>query len=181
MKLGWIALAGLTAAVGTGVYLLIRRGTRIASGQLSGRQHGMRSMPKFYWEEPPPTEEKRCYRRKMDAANMFIDWNDRIIAEAGGVDYADSTGQEFESLTKYEGVRPTTIAEAVWAALPARKKGQYCIDDIDLAALNDMSAVRHNPSGSQFRMPDYVLEEKLLEEEWAHYQRQIEDDGDVPF
>jgi hypothetical protein len=64
---------------------------------------------------------------------------------------------------------------------PAFGKRRYCLEDIDVDALNDTSPAKGHPVG--FQLPDYVVEHRLLEEEKRHYETQYDYDADneVPF
>lgn len=172
-----LAIAVLLAAAGTGVALLIRRGSRIARGQtLQGARHSLYAMPDRWWNEKTPSDAKLCYKLKTDALNAFMDWNSDVVEEYGGPTAKGSRG-EFDAMTKY-GVLPTDIAEAVWVSLPSPVRGRkFCLEDIDVEALNETSPGRSHDVG--FQLPDYVVEAKLLEKEYDHY-RYLETD-EVPF
>lgn len=173
-----MVLGLLVAAGGVGVALLIRRGTRIADGQLGAAKHSLYAMPGLWWRKKPPKENKLCYRRKTDALNKFRDWNFDVIEEWGGITAKGSRG-EFDALTKFE-VSPTDIAEALWVSLPAVPRGRkYCLEDIDVEALNDTSPGKSHPVG--FQLPDYVHEAKLIAEEQERYLLEPGNNGDVPF
>lgn len=146
---------------GAGVALLIRKGSRIAGGQLGAARHSLYAMPDRWWNEKIPRQDKLCYRRKTDALNKFRDWNQAVI-DAWGGETAKGSGGEFDALTKFE-VAPTDIAEALWASLPAPgRHRKFCLEDIDIEALNNTSPGINHPVG--FQLPDYVVESKLLEE-----------------
>ena len=167
----------LAVAAGTGVAILIRRGSRIAGGQLGAARHSLYAMPDRWWWEKTPSEDKLCYRRKTDALNKFRSWNQGVIDDWGGETAKGSRG-EFDALTKFE-VSPTDIAEALWVSLPPPPRGRkYCLEDIDVDALNETSPGQGHPVG--FQLPDYVIEAKLLEEEYERY-RDLPPSNDVPF
>lgn len=160
------AAIGLALAGGAGILFLLLRRAR-AGGALGSAKHSLYAMPDRWWETKVPRENKLCYRTKTEALRKFMDWNFAVIDDYGGPTAKGSRG-EFDALTKYE-VAPTDISEALWVALPAPPRGrQFCLDDIDLAALNDTSPGRDHPVG--FQLPDYVLEEKLLEQEYERYR-----------
>ena len=172
-----LVIAGLMVAAGSGVAFLIRRGSRIASGHLGGAKHSLYAMPDRWWTEKAPRQEKLCYKRKTDALNAFLDWNSDVVEEYGGMTAKGSSG-EFDAMTKY-GVLPTDIAEAAWVSLPAPVRGRkFCLEDIDVEALNDTSPGRNHDIG--FQLPDYVVEAKLLEEQYERY-RDMESYDEVPF
>jgi hypothetical protein len=119
--------------------------------------------PKHWWRRPAP-KQRLCYPTKADALKVFLDVNSDIVENYGGADYAVSPS-EFDAINhKYDlkGKRAVkTIADAVWAAMPVGKP--YCLDRIDLDALNDTSPAHE--AGVAFRLPDYVYEAQLAEEE----------------
>lgn len=148
-----------------------------APGDLSSAKHSLYAMPDRWWTGKPPREEKLCYKRKTDAMLMFLDWNQNVVEEYGGATAKGSHG-EFDAMTKH-GALPTDIAEAVWVSLPAPARGRkFCLEDIDVDALNDTSPGRSHDVG--FQLPDYVVEAKLLEQEYEHY-RDLDPMDDVPF
>lgn len=175
-------LAGVSSA---GVALLIRRGSRIAGGQLGSAKHSLAVMPARWWQAKIPKENRLCYRIKTDALNKFRDRNQDVIEQWGGITAKGSRG-EFDALTKY-GVLPTDIAEALWVSMPPPPPPghKFCLEDIDVDALNDTSPGRNHPVG--FQLPDYVLEAKLIEEEHERYRDpkpdndNDNDNDDVPF
>lgn len=168
----------LLVGVGVGVSVLIRRGSRIAGGQLGSAKHSLAAMPDRWWQAKIPTEDKLCYRIKTDALNKFRDRNQDVIDQWGGETAKGSRG-EFDALTKF-GVLPTDIAEALWVSLPPPPPGRkFCLEDIDIDALNDTSPGRNHPVG--FQLPDYVLEAKIIEEEYERYRDLKPDNDDVPF
>jgi len=122
-----------------------------------------------WWRKAAPEEDRVCYDTKTKALKAFLDTNYEIVQNYGGVDYAVSPS-EFDSLNhKYslhgkQAVR--TIAQAAWAAMPEGKP--YCLDRIDLDALNDTSPARE--SHLAFRLPDYVYEAGLAAEEARYYR-----------
>ena len=122
-----------------------------------------------WWRKATPEEDRVCYDTKTKALKAFLDTNYEVVQNYGGVDYAASPS-EFDAINhKYNlqgkrGVR--TIAQAVWAAMPEGKP--YCLDRIDLDALNDTSPARE--SHLAFRLPDYVYETAFAAEEEKHYR-----------
>ena len=122
-----------------------------------------------WWRKATPEDDKVCYDTKTKALKAFLDTNYEIVQNYGGADYAASPA-EFDALNhKYDlrGKRAVrTIAQAVWAAMPEGKP--YCLDRIDLDALNATSPARE--SSTTFRLPDYVYEAEVAEEEARHYR-----------
>lgn len=122
-----------------------------------------------WWQKSTPDEDRVCYDTKTKALKAFLDTNYQIVQNYGGVDYAVSTA-EFDSINhKYDlrGKRAaTTIAQAVWAAMPEGKP--FCLDRIDVDALNDTSPARE--THLSFRLPDYVYEAGIAAEEEKYYR-----------
>jgi hypothetical protein len=122
-----------------------------------------------WWRKAVPEEDKVCYDTKTKALKAFLDTNYEIVQNYGGADYAVSPA-EFDAINhKYDlrgkqAVR--TIAQAVWATMPEGKP--YCLDRIDLDALNDTSPVRE--AHTDFRLPDYVYEAAIAKEEERYYR-----------
>ena len=127
--------------------------------------------PPKWWRKPAPTRDRPCYRTKIEALRKFLEVNYRIVENYGGADYKVSPS-EFDSinhkydLTGKKAVR--TIADAVWVAMPVGKP--YCLDRIDLDALNDTSPARE--AGVPFVLPDVVYATQMAEEEARHYAAQ---------
>ena len=123
--------------------------------------------PPKWWHRPSPSP-RACYRTKADALKAFLDTNSAIVENYGGADYEVSPS-EFDSINhKYDlkGKRAArSIADAVWAAMPVGRP--YCLDRIDLDALNDTSPARE--AGVAFRLPDINYELQARAEEAAHY------------
>jgi hypothetical protein len=122
-----------------------------------------------WWLKATPEEDRVCYDTKTKALKAFLDTNYEIVQNYGGADYAVSPS-EFDAINhKYDlrGKRVAkTIAEAVWAAMPEGKP--FCLDRIDVAALNDTSPARESHLG--FRLPDYVYERDFAAEEERYYR-----------
>jgi len=122
-----------------------------------------------WWRKTTPEEDRVCYDTKTKALKAFLDTNYEIVQNYGGADYEVSPS-EFDSINhKYtlHGNRvATTIAKAVWAAMPEGKP--FCLDRIDLDALNETSPARE--SHLAFRLPDYVYEAGLAAEEEKYYR-----------
>ena len=122
-----------------------------------------------WWQKTTPEEDLVCYSTKTKALKAFLDTNYEVVQNYGGVDYAVSPS-EFDAINhKYDlhGKRAVrTIAQAVWAAMPEGKP--YCLDRIDLDALNDTSPSRE--SQIAFRLPDHAYEAAFSAEEERHYR-----------
>jgi hypothetical protein len=125
-----------------------------------------------WWRKATPEEDRVCYDTKTKALKAFLDTNYEIVQNYGGADYEVSPS-EFDSVNHKYNLRgkhaADTIAEAVWAAMPEGKP--YCLDRIDLDALNDTSPARE--SHLAFRLPDYVYEAGLAAEEERYYRSQL--------
>lgn len=134
-----------------------------------------------------PRRDQPCYRTKTEMIKKFLDVNAEIVQGYGGADYAVSPS-EFDainhkySLTGKKAVR--TIADAVWVAMPVGKP--YCLDRLDLDALNDTSPARE--AGMPFILPDVVYESALAKQYAQHYAEvpepswvtDMEPEGELP-
>lgn len=137
-----------------------------APDTLGAAKHSLYSMPDRWWVTKVP-KDRLCYKTKTEALRKFMDWNTGVVEDYGGPTAKGSRG-EFDALTKFE-VSPTNIAEALWVSLPAPPRGrQYCLEDIDVEALNDTSPGKDHPVG--FQLPDFVLESRLVEDEYEYYR-----------
>jgi hypothetical protein len=175
----WLVIGGAVALAGgavAAVLLMRRRVARPAQrrrkrqrrvlgdvADVDGGEESLRAMPDRWWTKPAPREDRICYRSKTDALNKFRQHNQAVIDDWGGMTASGSRG-EFDALTKH-GAAPINIAEALWLALPPR--GPFCLDELDVEALNDTSAGRDHPVG--FQLPDYVLETELVRKEAEYY------------
>jgi hypothetical protein len=123
--------------------------------------------PAGWWRKPSPKDQP-CYQTKSEALARFLEVNYEIVENYGGADYEVSPS-EFDSINhKYDLKGPKavrTIADAVWVAMPVGKP--YCLDRIDLDALNDTSPARE--SSVPFRLPDSIYESQLAAEEARYY------------
>jgi hypothetical protein len=137
---------------------VLRHGSRAHSTQLAG-----------WWRKAAPEEDRVCYDTKTKALKAFLDTNYEVVQNYGGADYAVSPS-EFDAINHKYNLRgkraAKTIAEAVWAAMPEGKP--FCLDRIDVAALNDTSPARESHLG--FRLPDYVYEADYAKEEEQYYR-----------
>ena len=122
-----------------------------------------------WWRKATPEEDRVCYDTKTKALKAFIDTNHEIVQNYGGVDYGVSPS-EFDAINHKYNLRgkraATTIAQAVWAAMPEGKP--FCLDRIDLDALNDTSPARE--SHLAFRLPDHVYEADFAAEQEKYYR-----------
>jgi hypothetical protein len=112
--------------------------------------------PARWWNRPVPKEEKVCYRSKSNALRVFLDHNYRLVERWGGPDIKAGKS-EFDAVNHKYGTNARTIAQAIWAALP-KKRRPYCLTDIDLEALNDTSpaAQAEHDGIPKFELPEYV-------------------------
>lgn len=122
-------------------------------------------MPRNWWTRRAPRRTRVCYPSKTDALNVFRQHNQDVIDNYGGESYAQSPA-EFDAINHKYGIRVRTIAEALWASMPP--ESPYCLDSIDVEALNDTSPGREHPIG--FQLPDWVEEERWLRREAEHYE-----------
>lgn len=132
------------------------------------RAYDRENPPANWWRKPAPTKDRVCYRTKIEALTKFLETNYQIVENYGGADYKVSPS-EFDAINhKYDlkGKRAArTIAEAVWAAMPVGKP--FCLDRIDLDALNDTSPARE--AGIAFVLPDIVYATQMAAQEAQHY------------
>jgi hypothetical protein len=161
----------LAVIVGVPLFLWIheRRQKRRPRRNL-GRQ------PRQWWRQRPPAQDRVCYRTKTDALTAFLDTNYQIVENYGGPSYRVGPS-EFDAINHKYSLRgkkaARTIAEAVWAAMPAGRP--FCLDEIDLDALNDTSPARE--AGMNFRLPDYVFEAQAAAEEERFYRELYEQEA----
>jgi len=125
----------------------------------------LNAAPRRWWDKAAPKRDKLCYQTKTDALNAFLDANWQIVENYGGHNYQVSPA-EFDAVNHKYGLKARSIAEAVWATMP--KGRPFCLDKIDLDALNDTSPARE--AGQRFRLPDYAYEAKASAEEEAYYR-----------
>lgn len=122
-----------------------------------------------WWRKASPEEDRVCYDTKTKALKAFLDTNYEIVQNYGGADYAVGTS-EFDAINHKYNLRGNraakTIAQAVWAAMPEGKP--FCLDRIDLDALNDTSPARE--SHLAFRLPDFVYETGIAADEERYYR-----------
>lgn len=141
---------------------------------VDGGKESLRVMPKTWWQKRAPKADRICYSSKTAALNKFREHNQAVIDAWGGETAKGSRG-EFDALSKW-GATPTTIAEAIWLALPPERvnygKGPFCLTEIDVEALNDTAPGRNHPVG--FQLPDFVHEAEGRREEEAWYRAQEE-------
>jgi hypothetical protein len=122
-----------------------------------------------WWQSSVPEDDRVCYDSKTKALKAFLDTNYDIVQNYGGADYEVSPS-EFDSINHKYSLRgnriATTIAKAVWAAMPEGKP--FCLDRIDVDALNDTSPARE--SSLAFRLPDHVYEADYGKEMERYYR-----------
>lgn len=123
--------------------------------------------PANWWRRRGPKRDAVCHRTKTATLNAFRDANILAIENWGGLDRRESP-IEFEAVNHKYGTKAKTLAEAFWAALPV-KKPPYCLDDIDLEALNDTDPGR---MVGGFRLPDWIYERRAAAEQEAYYRQQ---------
>jgi hypothetical protein len=124
-----------------------------------------------WWRKTAPEEDRVCHDTKTKALKAFLDSNHDVVQSYGGADYEVSPS-EFDSVNHKYDLRgkqaARTIAQAVWAAMPEGKP--FCLDRLDLAALNDTSPARESQG---FHLPDFVYTADLAAEEERYYRRQL--------
>jgi hypothetical protein len=158
-------LLGVATVVASGALLavlLLRRQRRDA---LASRP------PAQWWRTASPDTDRNCYPTKSQALRTFLDTNSDIVENYGGADYEVSPS-EFDAINHryslYGKNAARTIATAVWAAMPEHKP--YCLDRIDIDALNDTRPAHE--AGVNFRLPDTVYESQMAQEEARYYAAQ---------
>jgi len=133
------------------------------------RRRSLGAAPRRWWDKAPPKRDKLCYQTKTEALNAFLDTNWQIIENYSGAGNRESPA-EFDAVNQKYGLvgkrAARSIAEAVWAVMP--KGRPFCLDKMDLEALNDTSPARE--AGQNFRLPDYAYEAKMAAEEEAYYR-----------
>lgn len=111
------------------------------------------------WWKTPSTAGKVCYRTKGEALRAFYAANSRSISAWGGLHNKGSSG-EFDAINqKYDltGKRAARdLSSAIWYAMPPGRP--FCVDRIDLDALNDTTPGREHP----FHLPHDVVESKAM-------------------
>jgi hypothetical protein len=131
----------------------------------------------WWLEKRPRDETKIAYRRKRDALNVFMDWNQSLIDLAFNGPSQKQPTDSFDNFNhKYDlkGKRKIdTFAKAVWFALPAG--APYYIENIDVNMLNDTSPMRHNAEEGILTIPDFAEERRLVDLEAAYWQEKYGD------
>ena len=158
-------------------------------------KHPLHSNPPFsgwrenWWLEKLPRDvTKIAYRRKRDALNVFMDWNQSLIDLAFNGPSQEHPPDSFDNFNSAYGLkgkrRITNFAKAVWFSLPAG--GPYYLEDINVNMLNDMQPMLHNAEEQLLRIPDYAEERRLVDQEAAYWEEKYgnllpESDDEVPF
>lgn len=116
------------------------------------------------WWRGPVRKGNVCYATKGEALRAFYHANHNQIDNWGGLQQRGSRG-EFDAINEKYGLRgkkrATNMAEAFWHAMPTGKP--FCVDRIDLDALNDTAPGRQEP----FELPYDVIEKRAME---RHYE-----------
>lgn len=174
----FVGAALLFGTVGALAYR--RRSTRGGLGDALGvaPDRSPLRMPANWWRQPPPPAPKPCYRSKGAALRQFVEANRDIIEQYSGINHRESPA-EFDAINHKYGLRGKhavrSIAEALWVAMPPGRP--YCLEDIDLDALNRTAPARTaSREETPFRLPDYVEEARLLRAEIEHYRRAAADE-----
>jgi hypothetical protein len=126
-----------------------------------------------WWLEKMPNDmTKIAYRRKRDALNVFMDWNQSIIDLAFNGPSQVHPYESFDNINSAYGLkgkrRINTFAKAVWFALPAG--GPYYLEDINVDMLNDTTPMINNAEEQLLRIPDYAEERRLVDLEAAYWE-----------
>lgn len=124
-----------------------------------------------------------CWRTKTDLLNVLRDANPKVFEhrEVPGLNERDTSGTFDPVNHKYglEGKRKvTTLAQALWAAAPAR--APFCLDRIDLDVLNAIAPIRR---AGGLELPEHVYDQAHDDEGAAAYYRgrREPDPEDTPF
>lgn len=119
------------------------------------------------------TTAKLCFRTKADMLEEFRDANLHIMEPCE----RDTTGQSFDPVNhkydrdgKHGRKKATTCEEAVRVASPTEPP--YCIDRIDLDALNDLEIAKRKGG---FRLPPEAVDALAEREERERYRGEKED------
>lgn len=108
-----------------------------------------------------------CYTTKSEALRSFYRANAEAIDHWGGLQNRGSRG-EFDAINERYGLRgkqrATNMAEALWHAMPAGRP--FCVDRIDLDALNETAPGRERP----FHLPYDAIEKRAMARHYAELQ-----------
>ena len=120
-----------------------------------------------WWRQKSPRSGGACFARKTDALNVFVD-NNLHVVEPWGID-RPASGGEFDAINERYDLRGKrrvrTLARALWEAMPPG--APYCLDEIDLATLNDTTPAKE---AGGFRLPDEAAEWRWLKHEEGAYR-----------
>ena len=126
--------------------------------------------PYNWWQRFTPSTDRLCYRSKSRMLNAFLSVNEGYF----DIDlHRRESPAEFDSVNHKYGTKARTLAEAIWAAVPVKRR-PYCLEDIDIEALNNTDVGRRIGG---FRMPDWYYEKKFDLEQEAYYRKQYGLDG----
>jgi hypothetical protein len=147
-------------------------GGGIVGAAIGARKSAALGAPPNWWIPRAP-RPRVCYPTKTKALIEFVDTNQDIIQNYGGIDYQVSPA-EFDAVNHKLGLSPRrqvrSIAEALWAAMPSGRP--YCLDQIDLDVLNDTSPAKE--AQRSFELPDYVHERQMAKAEADHARRALQ-------
>lgn len=158
-------VAGVAAAFAILGAVMLSRRRRTAA---LGARATIEGIDSDWWRNYRRPDEKLCYRSKTQALQAFRDANRGIIESWGGLDVTSSPS-EFDAINhrhsgRLRGKKAITLAQALWASMP--NGAPYCLDQIDIEALNDTSPGR---IGSGFRLPNWAYDEQARRMEAKHY------------
>lgn len=165
-------IAGVAATLAIfGAVMLARRRRSAALGARAT----IEGIDSDWWRNYRRPEQKLCYRSKTQALQAFRDANRGLIENWGGLDVTSSPA-EFDAINhrhgdRLRGKKAITLAQAIWASMPSG--APYCLDRIDVDALNDTSPGR---IGSGFRLPNWAYDEQVRRMEAKHYARSSRDE-----
>ncbi len=155
---GGAALAGLS-------YALVKRDPAGRGIHLWDGPEGVAGRDDW-WRQHRTQPQRSCYRTKQAALQAFRDVNRDIIEEWGGLDRQDGAA-EYDAVNHRYGLTgrkaARSLSQALWAVMPPR--GPFCLDKLDLDALNDTSPGR---IGGGFRLPDWTYERDARRRQVEH-------------
>lgn len=132
-------------------------------GRLGGREDD-------WWKRrtKKPERGRLCYSTKTTALQAFRDANQDTIHSWGGLDVTSSPA-EFDAINHKYNLRGRkavkSLARAFWVTMPNRPP--YCLDHIDLNALNETSPGQH---GRGFVLPNFAYVHKADAAQMRHYE-----------
>lgn len=142
-------------------------------------QHPSQNPPRDWWKGKDTPRDRLCYPTKREALRAFLHENYDIVLYYGGENHEESPA-EFDSINHKYGLKGKravrSIADAVWVAMPSGRP--FCLDRIDLEALNGISPARELDRA--WRLPSAAHASIQARKEAEHYRRMQEEEESVP-